>query len=95
MPDAAWQNLRGLLRERFGETSFRRWLEPVAGTVEDGADGISTLTLALPTRFMRDWVEAHYGDTIRTLWRQSVKEGRVEFAVVSPLAKTAEAKIAG
>ena len=93
VPDAAWQNLRALLRDRFGETSFRRWLEPVAGTVEEDNAGVSTLTLALPTRFMRDWVEAHYGDTIRTLWRQSVKEGHVEFAVVSPLAKNAEAKI--
>ena len=83
MPEAgaAWQNLRTQLRERLGETGFRRWLEPVAGAVaETDADGL-VLTLALPTRFMRDWVEAHYGDTIRALWLQSVKRGRVEFTV--------------
>jgi len=83
----AWQALRENLRERFGETAFRRWLEPMTGAVKDtGADGW-LLTLALPTRFMRDWVEAHYGDAIRGLWKQRVNQGRVEFAVVSPLKK--------
>lgn len=86
-PQAAWQQVRAMLRDRLGETAFRRWLEPVTGTVENDADGSSALTLSLPTRFMRDWVEAHYGDTIRTMWRQVVKEGRVDFSVVSPLHK--------
>ena len=87
-PESAWQNLRGCLRERFGETSFRRWLEPVIGSTETSADGILILTLTLPTRFMRDWVEAHYGDAIRALWGQLVGQGRVEFAVASPLKKS-------
>jgi len=26
------------------------------------------VTMAVPTRFMRDWVVAHYGDRLRTLW---------------------------
>src|SRR5882757_5194652 len=87
-PEAAWQSLRGCLRERFGETSFRRWLEPVAGSAEKTADGILVLTLTLPTRFMRDWVEGHYGDAIRALWGQLVGSGRVEFVVLSPLKKS-------
>lgn len=89
---AAWQNLRAKLRDHFGETAFRRWLEPVTGTIEKSDSGTATLMLALPTRFMRDWVEAHYGDTIRALWQQAAKQGRVEFNVVSPLAKTSETK---
>src|SRR4029079_4308264 len=89
-PEAAWQSLRGCLRERFGETSFRRWLEPVAGSTEQAADGTVVLILTLPTRFMRDWVEGHYGDAIRALWGQLVGKGRVEFAVVSPLKKSVE-----
>lgn len=88
-PQAAWQRLRVMLRDRLGETAFRRWLEPVTGTIEAEAEGGSALILSLPTRFMRDWVEAHYGDTIRTMWRQVVKQGRVDFSVVSPLNKPA------
>ncbi|HEU0117231.1 MAG TPA: DnaA/Hda family protein, partial [Alphaproteobacteria bacterium] len=91
-PQAAWQQLRTMLRERFGETAFRRWLEPVTGSVETEAEGGPALTLSLPTRFMRDWVEAHYGDTIRTLWRQVAHGLRVDFLVVSPLNKAPEAK---
>jgi chromosomal replication initiator protein len=89
---ADWQQLRAMLRERFGETAFRRWLEPVNGAVVSAEDGASVLTLSLPTRFMRDWVEAHYGETIRTLWTQVAKRGYVDFAVVSPLAKPAAAE---
>ncbi|MDP9128071.1 MAG: chromosomal replication initiator protein DnaA [Pseudomonadota bacterium] len=92
-PGAAWQQLRAMLRERFGETAFRRWLEPVTGTVEmDSVDGSAALILTLPTRFMRDWVEAHYGETIRALWIQVAKRGRVDLNVLSPLAKAATAR---
>ena len=91
-PQVAWQQLRTLLRDRFGETAFRRWLEPIAGSIEANAENGPALTLALPTRFMRDWVEAHYGDTIRTIWNQMNKQGRVDFTVVSPLNKSADTK---
>ncbi|MDR3450970.1 MAG: chromosomal replication initiator protein DnaA [Alphaproteobacteria bacterium] len=89
---AAWENLRALLRDRFGETAFRRWLEPITGEIGHDATGVSQATLTLPTRFMRDWVEAHYGDTIRTLWRQISPEGGVSFSVMSPLTKAAQTK---
>jgi chromosomal replication initiator protein len=83
----AWPKLRAMLRDRFGETAFRRWLEPVAGTVETLPSGEYLLSLALPTRFMRDWVEAHYGETMRLLWQQVAGSTRVEFNVAAPSAK--------
>jgi len=89
---AAWKNLRDLLRDRFGETAFRRWLEPMTGDVVADQGGSTQITLTLPTRFMRDWVEAHYGDTIRTMWRQITTQGTVVFAVISPLTKAAQTK---
>ncbi|MDE1900078.1 MAG: chromosomal replication initiator protein DnaA [Alphaproteobacteria bacterium] len=88
----AWQELRAMLRDRFGETAYRRWLEPIACDVAGDASGVATATLTLPTRFMRDWVEAHYGDTIRALWQQLTPRGAIAFAVLSPLAKAAQAK---
>jgi chromosomal replication initiator protein len=78
-----WATLRHQLRERLGETAFRRWLEPVSGAVDEKS---SVLTLSLPTRFMCDWVEAHYGDMMRVLWRHIAPEGDIDFKVVSPLA---------
>ncbi|NTU76452.1 MAG: chromosomal replication initiator protein DnaA [Alphaproteobacteria bacterium] len=92
--DTAWPQMRGKLRERLGETAYRRWIEPIAGVVATSSDGSLTLNLALPTRFMRDWVEAHYGDTVRTLWQQLARQGAVDFTVVSPLTKANEEKAA-
>jgi chromosomal replication initiator protein len=86
-----WPQLREILREHFGETAFRRWFAAATADVAN-VDGNAILTLALPTRFMRDWVEAHYGDTIRTLWLQSAKKGRVDFIVAPPLGKKAPEK---
>ena len=91
---ASWENVRGLLRNRFGETAFRRWLEPIAGEVSADEAGVLTIILTLPTRFMRDWVDAHYGDTIRTLWCQVAGHGALSFAVMSPLTKAAQTKSA-
>jgi chromosomal replication initiator protein len=89
LPESAWAELRERLRLQLGETAFRRWLDPVEGTAVRAPGGATALRMSLPTRFMRDWVEAHYGDTIRTLWGQLARQGTVEFAVVSPLTKGA------
>jgi chromosomal replication initiator protein len=79
-----WEQLRTVLRDHFGETAYRRWFESVAATVVNDETGCN-ISLYMPTRFMRDWVEAHYGDTVRTLWRQMVKLGKASFLVASPL----------
>ncbi len=89
--DASWSELRNRLRPRLGETAYRRWIEPVGGAIVENENGAS-LSLSIPTRFMRDWIEAHYGDVIRTMWTQIVKKGAVEFLVASPLAFSAKTK---
>ena len=80
--DTLWTELRARLRDHLGETAFRRWMEPVVSSFDQTDSGMALLKMGLPTRFMRDWVEAHYGDTVRTLWRQVSKGGEVEFIVV-------------
>lgn len=60
-----WEQVRGQLREEFGEAVFKSWLKPLFVTEVVG--GI--VRLAAPTRFMRDWVVSHYADRIRLLWR--------------------------
>ncbi len=82
-----WAQLRDLLRDHLGETAYRRWIEPVKGSVDLNAKGDSVLSVSAPTRFMRDWIEAHYGDVVRMLWRKLVKTGDVDFIVASPLLK--------
>ncbi len=59
-----WSRVRGRLRMEVGEAAFLSWLNPlILDGVRDGA-----VTLALPTRFMRDWVMTNYSDRLRALW---------------------------
>ena len=76
------------LRKLFGETIYRRWFVQMNGTVSDAADGTKSISLGLPTRFMRDWVESHFGEEIRYAWKGMSNNGQVIFSVVSPLVKT-------
>ncbi len=61
---AQWARVRGLMRSEVGDASYRSWLKPL--TLVEVAD--SVIRIAVPTRFMRDWVVSHYGDRLRTLW---------------------------
>jgi len=64
MTSADWDRVKGRLRDEVGDAAYRSWLRPITvHGVQDGA-----VRLALPTRFMRDWVATHYADRIRTLW---------------------------
>jgi chromosomal replication initiator protein len=59
-----WQRVRARLREEFGEAAYRSWLCSLTlAEVTEGA-----VRIEVPTRFLRDWVLAHYVDRIRALW---------------------------
>lgn len=59
-----WARVRARLRDEFGEAAFRSWLRAMTLLeVEAGR-----VRIGVPTRFLRDWVAAHYADRIRTLW---------------------------
>lgn len=61
---AQWERVQGRLREEFGDAAYTSWVKPMTlGGVDDGQ-----VRLAVPTRFMRDWVLTHYAERIRSLW---------------------------
>lgn len=61
---AEWNRVKVKLKHEFGDSAFKSWVNPIAyNGLRDGA-----VSLKVPTRFMRDWVVAHYADRIRTLW---------------------------
>ena len=64
--DHQWSQVQGMLRAEFGDTAFNTWLAPLA---LGGLEG-ERIVLSVPTRFLRDWVAAHYADRIRVLWRR-------------------------
>lgn len=77
---ARFEQLRPMLMREFGDTAFRSWIAPlVPVSVVNG-----TLELSVPTRFIRDWVKAHYADRIRALWSQHFAPlSRVEIVVAA------------
>lgn len=60
-----WARVRGMLRSEVGDAAYKSWLKPL--TLLDVSDG--NVRLAVPTRFMRDWVVNHYADRIQALWQ--------------------------
>ena len=59
-----WKAVSGLLRAEIGEAAYQSWLKPmIVRGVNDGLVRIS-----VPTRFMRDWIVAHYVDRLSELW---------------------------
>jgi len=62
---SGWARIRGRLREEVGDSEYKSWLRQM--TLQ-GVDG-DEVVIVLPTRFMRDWVNSHYGDRLRVLWQ--------------------------
>lgn len=73
-----WGRICGQLRDELGDVAFKSWLEPMSlGTICD-----NEVKLCVPTRFMRDWVETHYADRIKSLWHKEHPEiQNVEFVI--------------
>ncbi|MCH7864007.1 MAG: hypothetical protein IIC56_02175, partial [Proteobacteria bacterium] len=64
--DDQWKAVCGLLRTEIGEAAYLSWLKPM--TVRHVSDG--RIKISVPTRFMRDWIVAHYLDRLCELWNE-------------------------
>ena len=71
-----WARVRARLQAEVGDVEYRTWLKQV---VFAGAAG-DEVTVMLPTRFLRDWVNKEYGELLSTLWQaENPAIRRVEF----------------
>ncbi len=62
--DTQWTAISEQLRAEVGEAAFQSWIKPI--TVREVEK--TTVRVSVPTRFMRDWVLAHYADRLAELW---------------------------
>ena len=75
---AQWARLRGRLQQEVGEVEYRTWLRQMTLVGLDGDE----ITVHLPTRFLRDWVRAQFGDRLTALWQEQLPHvRRVEVGV--------------
>jgi chromosomal replication initiator protein len=73
-----WARVSNRLKSEIGETEFARWLAPLTPQhLEDGA-----VSMAVPTKFLKNWVASHYADRIQRLWSgENPDVARIEIVV--------------
>lgn len=62
-----WDSIQTNLRHEIGDTAFQNWIEPLA--LKDCCD--KQVVLSAPSRYVRDWVQAHYANNILRLCAQT------------------------
>ncbi|GAB5468884.1 MAG: chromosomal replication initiator protein DnaA [Rhodospirillales bacterium] len=83
MLEEAWRTARARLRDQVGAAAFSSWLEPLTPiALRDGV-----LRLAVPTRFMRDWVRGNYADQIADLMIEASSQVEAVEIIVQPPAR--------
>ena len=83
--EAAWETIRAGLRRDCGARTFDGWLKPA----ELGAFDLELgeLEIVMPSQFMADWVQGHFGDRLKLAWRTVlpiVRDVRVVAAADGP-----------
>src|SRR3954452_15581520 len=84
---ACWARNRGRLRDEVGEVEYRTWLRQMTLQGIDGDEAV----ILLPTRFLRDWVNSHYGDRLRAPWQgedAAIRRVEIRVAQGTPAAAT-------
>lgn len=82
-----WENVRERLRAAYGEAIFNSWLAPLK--LADIKNGQVMITV--PTRFMREWILAHYIDNILRFWSNEDRSIHAVDIFVRPEAPMANA----
>lgn len=67
---AQWNTVSTRLRAEIGEAAYQSWIKPIK--VRGIEKGVVLVTV--PTRFMRDWIVAHYAERIASFWQEEAAE---------------------
>ncbi len=82
-PDAVWKACLAIIGDNINRQSFKTWFEPLkaVGLVEE--DGLTKLTIQLPSRFYYEWLEEHYFALLRkTVTKVLGPSGRLFYDIV-------------
>ncbi|MDD9912724.1 MAG: chromosomal replication initiator protein DnaA [Alphaproteobacteria bacterium] len=99
LSSAQWSSVQVALKGQVGEEDFNSWLSSLRIASEQ--TDLERVALSVPTRFIQDWVDEHYGDIIQksiseTLQRDIavtyVVKPVMEAEVVAPQEKVVEVK---
>ena len=70
-----WQNIQKQLLAMYGVDVYKSWIQNIIFLKTT----FNTLVLSVKTRFIRDWIVAHYADKILNLYKKfDIKVSRIE-----------------
>ena len=78
--ESNWTNIKKELRKDVGDTAYTNWLKQLKFLNHEN----DTISLSVPTRFLRDWIVNHYADQIKTHCKKVYKEIEILKVVVKP-----------
>ena len=62
--ETQWCRVCSRLKAEIGDSAYENWVKPLKVSQLEGSE----VNLAVPSRFMRDWILANYLDRLRELW---------------------------
>ena len=62
--ETQWYRVCSRLKAEIGDSAFDNWVKPLKVAQLEGSE----VNLAVPSRFMRDWILANYLDRLKELW---------------------------
>ena len=86
-----WTRIRALLRAEVGDAAFNSWLKPLTLGEILG----TRLRIAVPTRFMRDWIEQNYGTKLTEFWKEENPNISQVEVIVEPQRTNVQAPLEG
>ncbi len=75
-----WSQVKAGIRREYGESTYRSWLRPI----EFSEANDERIRLSVPSRFVRDWVQANYLERLRALWVMHEPEIETVEIIVRP-----------
>ena len=84
-----WRRVRARLYAELGEATFNSWFKQIELTGLNAGK----VTLAVPTRFIRNWLQSHYVERLTALWHEEdANISRVEVLVQAHASTPAPAR---
>ncbi len=82
-PEAVWNACLAIIGDNINKQSFKTWFEPLTAVSLEVEDGLTKLTIQLPSRFYYEWLEEHYFGLLRkTVTKVLGPSGRLFYDIV-------------
>jgi chromosomal replication initiator protein len=78
-----WFRVSCRLKSEIGEAAYENWVKPIKACDLKNSE----VRLAVPSRFMRDWVVANYLDRLKELWSRENTKVRSVGVLIQPTMK--------